>query len=268
MNKYQEGMFADLPAKDRLKREVGASGLSQKEWYRQHYLASAHWRQLREAKFSVSGKRCQQCGNDSRQIHVHHLSYKFIYDVTVIDLLVVCHVCHDNLHAHEHTAPKCAKPPIAPKPKPIKVTKAPTPPTIGSDGLTKRQRKAMKREKKRLRLMEEKGAAKADALHFIPQRKLQEPLSIKRVKQRYLVDRDVVPPARENSGMALVTKEMIDAIATPKGAWIGDQMEALGVGRTHNSGWYKKWEDKEIPLTQWYIAEAATRLSAHKTLLN
>jgi hypothetical protein len=60
------------------------------------YTASEHWRGLRLAKLSQTGT-CERCGAAS-ELQVHHLRYRNLYDVTLADLMVLCHACHLTVH--------------------------------------------------------------------------------------------------------------------------------------------------------------------------
>lgn len=97
-------------ARVRLESEIKSSKLSRRDWYRNVYLCSDHWQELRGAKFMQCGKRCELCGSTER-IQVHHLNYRSIYDVGLSDLQVVCHLCHQGIHEKDNPHHK-------PKPKP------------------------------------------------------------------------------------------------------------------------------------------------------
>lgn len=77
--------------------------LTRREWYREIYLNSDHWKTLRELAFKAHGRRCERC-RKSFQIDVHHLTYRNIFDVTAADLQVLCRRCHGKTHKHNlHT---------------------------------------------------------------------------------------------------------------------------------------------------------------------
>jgi hypothetical protein len=220
-------MRTPTDTRSRLTNEVAASGKSFRLWYNDTYLNSTHWRQLRELKFAISGRRCQQCSSES-SLHVHHLNYKSIYDVTPLDLLVVCKPCHDNLHAHRHTSPKSAKPP---KIKRVKIRN--------------------KKKKGNATAVEVNG--KKSEVHL--------PTSASRPPRvRFMVDRPKVEPFATDGRIAVVTKEMIISIKTRAGAWTARQCECLGLDFLPPKGWLKNWKPKEIPLNLWEEAEAITRL--------
>lgn len=81
----------------------GAAPLSQsrvdaKHHYRFKYLKSEHWGNLRIAKLASVDAKCKRC--EKRDLHndVHHLRYKKLYDVELIDLVVLCRECHTLVH--------------------------------------------------------------------------------------------------------------------------------------------------------------------------
>lgn len=97
--------MSDLPD---YKKEIAASGLTQKEWYRNIYLHSAHWKTLRRNALEVHGSKCHGCSTKKR-LDVHHLQYRAIYDVTVADLQVLCRKCHSKEHPDIKSAPSPKK---------------------------------------------------------------------------------------------------------------------------------------------------------------
>jgi 5-methylcytosine-specific restriction endonuclease McrA len=64
--------------------------------YRNEYLDSQHWKDLRNEKLKVN-PICENCGNLT-MLDVHHVNYKNLYDVTVYDLKTLCRACHNNEH--------------------------------------------------------------------------------------------------------------------------------------------------------------------------
>lgn len=69
-------------------------------WYREVYLFSEHWKNLRIQAFKEWGRHCHRCPATTR-LDVHHLRYRRLYDVTVQDLQILCRKCHER----EHTPP-------------------------------------------------------------------------------------------------------------------------------------------------------------------
>ncbi len=92
-------------AATRLNAELAAHpALSMREWYREIYLHSAHWLELRKAAKEKYGEKCNRCPKSGSD--VHHRQYRYIYDVTVGDLEVICRACHDLEHGGAPTSPK------------------------------------------------------------------------------------------------------------------------------------------------------------------
>lgn len=67
-------------------------------FYRETYLKSEHWQNLRLQKLVESECRCLRCGVQSQHHDVHHLKYRNLFDVTTLDLVVLCRACHDLVH--------------------------------------------------------------------------------------------------------------------------------------------------------------------------
>lgn len=78
-------------------------------WYRNTYLKSDDWKNLRDAKLALSDGRCTLCRKLCESLDVHHLQYKRIYDVKVWDLRVVCRDCHEKTHKLMEKYPKLKK---------------------------------------------------------------------------------------------------------------------------------------------------------------
>lgn len=61
------------------------------------YLATDHWRELREAKLLEANYRCQKCKRKSR-LQVHHVDYARLGRERLSDLMVLCESCHEKEH--------------------------------------------------------------------------------------------------------------------------------------------------------------------------
>lgn len=67
--------------------------------YREGYLKSDHWRNLRLKKLVVSGTLCHFCRKDSASNDVHHVKYpKNLTDTKLSHLRVLCRRCHNLVH--------------------------------------------------------------------------------------------------------------------------------------------------------------------------
>lgn len=65
-------------------------------YYRNVYLLSEHWKKLKKNKLKES-PICEICGA-SKNLDVHHLRYKNLYDVELKDLQTLCRKHHTNEH--------------------------------------------------------------------------------------------------------------------------------------------------------------------------
>lgn len=103
-------------AADYLKQQIADSGLTKKQWYRQIYLKSDHWRDLRQAALENAGFKCSSCGCGG-SLDVHHERYKSIYNVTQDDLSVLCRKCHKADHEGKKDIRQANRKPRKPKRK-------------------------------------------------------------------------------------------------------------------------------------------------------
>lgn len=78
--------------------EVAKYGKTMREWYRDIYLRSGHWMQLRLRKLVHANRKCERCGAVGN-LDIHHKNYRDIYDVEMDDLEALCRACH-NLEHH------------------------------------------------------------------------------------------------------------------------------------------------------------------------
>jgi hypothetical protein len=85
-------------ASEALTRSVTESGKTQKEWYWEIYLCSAHWDDLRDKATRAAGGICHDCHVAFSGLDVHHLTYRNIFDVERADLIAVCRGCHEERH--------------------------------------------------------------------------------------------------------------------------------------------------------------------------
>lgn len=78
---------------------LGDHPKTRREWYRNEYLNSPHWQQVRQQKLSQVGYRCQSCGRQIDHPDVHHLNYKNVGHENMSDLQVLCRHCHNLAHS-------------------------------------------------------------------------------------------------------------------------------------------------------------------------
>lgn len=74
--------------------------VEKKHFYRFEYLRSEHWKDLRISKLASVDAVCARCCVRDTSNDVHHIRYKSLYDVELIDLIVLCRHCHDLVHIH------------------------------------------------------------------------------------------------------------------------------------------------------------------------
>lgn len=71
---------------------------SRSYYYRNNYLRSDHWQNLRLQRLVKSKCRCALCGKEDISNDVHHVNYRNLKDVRISDLRVLCRKCHDQVH--------------------------------------------------------------------------------------------------------------------------------------------------------------------------
>lgn len=78
-------------------------------YYRDVYLKSDDWKNLRRAALARRHNKCQLCRHKSKSNDVHHVRYKNLWDVSLKDLKVLCRPCHDWVHGLLKKYPKMKK---------------------------------------------------------------------------------------------------------------------------------------------------------------
>lgn len=83
------------------------------------YLRSPEWRTLCHQAQERDRGYCQVCRRRSRRMHVHHLSYRHIFEERLDELQLVCLACHKRIHGLEMTdeLPKPKRRRQRPKPR-------------------------------------------------------------------------------------------------------------------------------------------------------
>jgi hypothetical protein len=71
-------------------------GEKNRNYYRNIYLQSDHWKNLRKEKLEKT-PYCEKCNRDYC-LDVHHLQYKNLFDVVIDDLQTLCRICHNQEH--------------------------------------------------------------------------------------------------------------------------------------------------------------------------
>jgi 5-methylcytosine-specific restriction endonuclease McrA len=63
------------------------------------YLKSDAWKKKRLEALAYYGESCGKCGTAEKQLHVHHKTYKRLFDEPLEDLQVLCDTCHRRVHS-------------------------------------------------------------------------------------------------------------------------------------------------------------------------
>jgi hypothetical protein len=79
------------------------------EWYREVYLLTPHWAQVREYVTKRCSGKCERC-QTANMDHVHHRHYRLLWQELDDPQCVmgVCAKCHDYLHGLSPDAPAAA----------------------------------------------------------------------------------------------------------------------------------------------------------------
>lgn len=64
------------------------------------YLLSKEWAQLKVDLFDYRGRICEKCSS-KYNLHVHHLTYKNIFNEEPEDLIILCDKCHKTAHGNK-----------------------------------------------------------------------------------------------------------------------------------------------------------------------
>ena len=81
-----------------LDKHVEAADLALYRYNKYQYLQSPEWATKRKQALTQAHHHCCMC-NSSRNLHVHHISYKNLYKEPLSDLAVVCASCHTLIHS-------------------------------------------------------------------------------------------------------------------------------------------------------------------------
>lgn len=61
------------------------------------YLKSEKWAEIKKRLFKKRGKKCEKCGKINI-LHIHHLTYRNIFNEKDEDLIILCNLCHEKAH--------------------------------------------------------------------------------------------------------------------------------------------------------------------------
>lgn len=68
------------------------------------YLKSDQWKEIRKQVFRRCQGKCERCGVRDMK-HVHHLTYRNLYEEELHDLQGLCEKCHRYVHGLETQDP-------------------------------------------------------------------------------------------------------------------------------------------------------------------
>ncbi len=63
----------------------------------EEYLLSTAWKLKRKQAFEHYGKMCSKC-NKTKNLQIHHLTYRNIFNEPMEDLMVLCKRHHEEMH--------------------------------------------------------------------------------------------------------------------------------------------------------------------------
>jgi len=67
-------------------------------YYRNVYLKSEHWQNLRIRRLAIDKGRCVLCGKEDSSNDVHHVIYRNLFEANAGDLRTLCRSCHTQVH--------------------------------------------------------------------------------------------------------------------------------------------------------------------------
>lgn len=72
---------------------------NRRNYYRNVYLKSEHWKNLRKEKLEKT-PFCEKC-KTTLSLDIHHKEYRELFDVRIGDLQTLCRVCHEKEHKNK-----------------------------------------------------------------------------------------------------------------------------------------------------------------------
>jgi hypothetical protein len=66
-------------------------------WYKDVYLNSDHWKDVRNRYIQKHGNYCQTCGS-RRSLQLHHKTYERLWAERLNDLVMLCDIHHAEQH--------------------------------------------------------------------------------------------------------------------------------------------------------------------------
>lgn len=90
---FQKNYRSKLKLPTGLKPKKG--GAPNKSYHK--YLLSPKWRNIRTDILNERGHNCEKCG-EKKNLQIHHLTYKNIFNEKPEDLMILCRSCHRKEH--------------------------------------------------------------------------------------------------------------------------------------------------------------------------
>lgn len=79
-------------------RLKGEQDKAQHKAFRENYMASPRWKNLRQLVIARCNNRCEGCGR-AAVAHVHHKTYDHLGDELLFELVGLCAGCHEKAHS-------------------------------------------------------------------------------------------------------------------------------------------------------------------------
>ena len=98
--RIEENRLLSKKEKRRNARKIKVKKKKKKDlWWTKYntYLKSPEWRSLREVIFKMRGRKCEKC-ESTEVLHIHHLTYKNVFNEKYEDLQILCKCCHEKEH--------------------------------------------------------------------------------------------------------------------------------------------------------------------------
>ena len=94
--KRNKKKYIDKPKKKKKHKKKKTALEKYKEKY-YTYLKSNEWLQIKLDLYELRGKQCEVC-ESKRNVQVHHLTYKNVFNEEPEDLILLCRKCHEKEH--------------------------------------------------------------------------------------------------------------------------------------------------------------------------
>lgn len=93
--------FGVVEGKKPKRRKIARSRFSYGDY--EKYMKSPEWSARKAAYYEEHHRECRSCGDDEKEVHLHHRTYARIYQEEDGDLVPLCRDCHAMLHLFQKT---------------------------------------------------------------------------------------------------------------------------------------------------------------------